>query len=83
VKQGHDHIIEMLVDAGAQLCLEPERGCRALCEAVVATDLAALRRLLFAGAQASWAGPDGVTALHIAAADGNLAAAQVFVCLSA
>lgn len=44
---------------------------------VVESDLVGLRRLLAAGARPDWCDYDGRAPLHVAAAEGNLAAVQV------
>ncbi len=74
VLQGHDHAMELLLDVGAPLGMDQPRACAALCQAVVAGDMACLRRLLRAGARGSSSGLDGMTPLHMAAVEGNLAA---------
>jgi hypothetical protein len=65
-----------LVWAGACLCMPPVMAAAYLCTAVYDGDSLKLRRLLHAGANANAADYDKRTALHIAAADGNLPAVR-------
>eukprot|EP00775_Hariotina_reticulata_P006152 gene6152-6389_t len=79
VKAGHDDVIDALVWAGARLCMPPVMAAAYLCTAVYDGDTLKLKRLLQAGANANAADYDKRTALHIAAADGNLPAVTVLV----
>jgi hypothetical protein len=64
---------------GAHLLMSPVTTAAHLCTAVFDGDLQLLRRLLQAGATPNAADYDNRTALHIAAADGNLSAVRVVV----
>jgi ankyrin repeat protein len=69
----------LLLQAGAALQLPALQVAALMCSAVYEGDARLLRRLLRAGAPAGAADYDGRTALHIAAAEGNLAMVQLLV----
>jgi CRP-like cAMP-binding protein len=83
-KHGHDDIIDLLVKSGAKLGVvegsaKQEKMASLLCSTVHSGDLKLLRRLLRAGADVNAADYDGRTALHIAAAEGNVPAVELLV----
>ncbi|KAG7671633.1 putative Potassium channel AKT2 [Nannochloris sp. 'desiccata'] len=82
-KHGHDDVIDVLVESGAKLGVnlttKQENIANLLCSTVHSGDLKLLRRLLRAGANVDAVDYDGRTALHIAAAEGNVPAVEVLV----
>jgi ankyrin repeat protein/CRP-like cAMP-binding protein len=81
-KHGHDDVIDVLVKAGAQLGSSTQQSGKMailLCSTVYNGDLKLLRRLLRAGADVDAVDYDGRTALHIAAAEGNVPAVELLV----
>lgn len=73
-KAGHDDIITVLRNKGGRLGLDSVNQAQALCSAVFKGDIMYMRRLLRCGANPNAVDYDKRTALHIAAADGNLPA---------
>lgn len=67
-------VCRLLLEHGARLQMSSITMSAHLCTCVFEGDLTLLRRLLRAGADPDAADYDKRTALHIAAADGNLAA---------
>ena len=81
-KHGHDDVIDVLVKAGGNLGKAESNHvmiANLLCTTVHSGDLKLLRRLLRAGADVNAADYDGRTALHIAAAEGNVPAVELLV----
>jgi ankyrin repeat protein len=72
VKAGHMDIMNMLVEAGAQLCLSPGDLAGQLCSLVNDGNEQLLGRYITAGADVNVGDYDDRTALHIAAAEGKL-----------
>ncbi|XP_049393725.1 potassium channel SKOR-like [Solanum stenotomum] len=68
VKNGHDHVASLLVEAGALLGIDNDGTC--LCEAVAKRDLEYLRRLLANGINPNSKNYDFRTPLHLAASEG-------------
>jgi ankyrin repeat protein len=73
-KASHDDILHLLLARGAKLGLDPAGQAQALCDAVARGDINMLSRLIKCGADANAVDYDRMTALHIAAAEGNLQA---------
>lgn len=67
----------LLMRHNGRLMMTPVMTASALCTAVFDGDMPLLRRLLHAGANPNAGDYDKRTALHIAAADGNLPAVRV------
>jgi ankyrin repeat protein len=78
-KNGHDETMEVLLDHDAQLARSEGLAASTLCQVVCNGDIMTLRRLLKAGIQVNAADYDKRTAVHIAAAEGNVAAMRVLV----
>eukprot|EP00775_Hariotina_reticulata_P006155 gene6155-6392_t len=78
-KASHDDILHLLLARGAKLGLDSAGQAQALCDAVSRGDINMLFRLIKCGADANSVDYDRMTALHIAAAEGNLQAAKVLV----
>lgn len=76
---GHDDVAALLVERGARLHLQGTALAARLCSLVHAGDIVALKRLLAVGADPAAADYDLRTALHVAAADGSLAAVKALV----
>ncbi|XP_019243477.1 PREDICTED: potassium channel SKOR-like isoform X1 [Nicotiana attenuata] len=68
VKNGHDHVASLLMEAGALLGIDNDGTC--LCEAVAKRDLDYLRRLLDSGINPNSKNYDFRTPLHLAASEG-------------
>ena len=64
--QGHERVVELLLQRGAEIDLQSSEGLTALIIATNWSQLAAVRRLLRAGADTTLRGEDGKTALMIA-----------------
>lgn len=77
VKNGHEPVMDLLFQYGADLCMPESRAASVLCQAVFDGDILFLRRLLKAGIDINAADYDKRTAAHIAAAEGNVAAIRV------
>lgn len=77
----HDGIIQLMLEHGGTLDLESlqVKLATVLCTAVYSGDVQLLRRLLMAKAPADCGDYDRRTALHIAAAEGNVPAARVLL----
>jgi ankyrin repeat protein len=71
-------ICRVLLEGGALMVIHPVMASAHLCTAVFDGDLLLLKRLLLAGVDVDAADYDRRTALHIAAADGNLGAVRGF-----
>jgi ankyrin repeat protein len=76
---GQDDLVELLLAAGARLAGDPVADAARLCGCVFSGDLPLLRRLLRCGLAADAGDYDRRTALHVAAAEGNLAAVRLLV----
>ncbi|KAK6794848.1 hypothetical protein RDI58_008301 [Solanum bulbocastanum] len=68
VKNGHDHVASLLMEAGALLGIDNDGTC--LCETVAKRDLEYLRRLLANGINPNSKNYDFRTPLHLAASEG-------------
>ncbi|XP_075112151.1 potassium channel SKOR-like isoform X2 [Nicotiana tabacum] len=68
VKNGHDQVASLLMEAGALLGIDNDGTC--LCEAVAKRDLDYLRRLLDSGINPNSKNYDFRTPLHLAASEG-------------
>lgn len=68
VKNSHDHVASLLVEAGALLGIDNDGTC--LCEAVARRDVEYLRRLLANGINPNSKNYDFRTPLHLAASEG-------------
>ncbi|KAI2489466.1 voltage-gated potassium channel [Fragilaria crotonensis] len=78
-KNGHDETMEVLLDHDAQLAMSEGLAASTLCQVVYDRDIMTLKRLLKAGIHVNAADYDKRTAVHIAAAEGNVAAMRVLV----
>ena len=78
-KNGHDDTLDVLLDHGAKLKMNGELAASTLCQAVYDNDITSLGRLLRAGIPVDAADYDKRTALHIAAAEGNVVALRLLV----
>ncbi|KAI8470071.1 MAG: ankyrin repeat-containing domain protein [Monoraphidium minutum] len=78
-RAGQDDIINALSARGAKLGLDPVATALELCKCAMRGDGPLLSRLLRCGADPAAKDTDQDTALHIAAAEGNLPACQVLV----
>ena len=79
VKNGHEQTIDALIARGAKLCMSESLAASVLCQAVFDGDILFLKRLLRAKIQVNAADYDKRAAVHIAAAEGNVAALKVLV----
>ena len=77
-KSGNATVVADLLRYGARLNMEPSSLAGQLCRAVYEGDMRLLYRLVHAGANVSISDYDGRTALHVACAEGNLAAVSVY-----
>ena len=78
-RNGHTDSMALLINHGAKLCMEQHQAASTLCQAVFDGDIVRLRRLLEAGIQVDAFDYDKRAAVHIAAAEGNMAALQLLV----
>ncbi|GLC57329.1 hypothetical protein PLESTB_001212500 [Pleodorina starrii] len=78
-KAGKDRVIDLLLAYGATLNMDPMKIAGIVCTAVYDGDLVKLRRLLRSGAPPDACDYDKRSALHIAGAEGNLAAVKLLV----
>ncbi|GFR50887.1 hypothetical protein Agub_g13177, partial [Astrephomene gubernaculifera] len=78
-KAGNDKEIELLLNYGASLGVNSLQVAGTMCTAVFEGDLIKLRRLLRAGAPPDACDYDRRSALHIAGAEGNLAAVKLLI----
>lgn len=76
-KNGSPAVIADLLRHGARLNVEPNQMAGSLCRAVYDGDMRLLHRMVHAGANVAASDYDGRTALHVAAAEGNVAAVKV------
>lgn len=76
---GHEEVMQVLMGNQGQLCLAEARAASILCQAVFDGDIMLLSRLIRAGANVNAGDYDKRTAVHIAAAEGNVAALKVLV----
>ena len=76
---GHEEALQVLLDHDATLCLSESQAASVLCQAVFDGDVMRLRHLIRAGIQVNAGDYDRRTGVHIAAAEGNLAALKVLV----
>ena len=83
VKNGHDGTIEILLKHNAKLCMTESLAASTLCQAVFDGDILMLKRLLKANIDANAGDYDKRTAIHIAAAEGSVAAVRVLVAYGA
>ena len=79
VKGGHSDITQLLLTAGANLCLSGSDLSGRLCSLAAAEDVAMLRRYIAAGADVNVGDYDRRTALHIAAAEGKVEVVKLLV----
>ncbi|KAG2444345.1 hypothetical protein HXX76_001101 [Chlamydomonas incerta] len=79
VKAGHDKVIDLLLGYGATIGMDGLAVAGTMCTAVFEGDLVKLQRLLKAGAPPDACDYDKRCALHIAGAEGNLAAVKLLV----
>ncbi|GLI61751.1 hypothetical protein VaNZ11_004203 [Volvox africanus] len=79
VKNAHDSVIDVLLGYGATLAMDPMAVASSMCTAVYEGDLIKLRRLLRSGAPPDACDYDKRSALHIAGAEGNLAAVKLLI----
>jgi hypothetical protein len=78
-KYGHEQVEDLLLKAGAKLCIQESQAASILCQAVFDGNIMLLKRLVKAGINVNAADYDKRTASHIAAAEGNTAAIRVLV----
>ncbi|KAG2447079.1 hypothetical protein HYH02_007829 [Chlamydomonas schloesseri] len=78
-KGAHDKIVDLLLAFDAELGAEGLAVASELCTAVYRKDLVKLKRLLRAGAPPDSCDYDRRSALHIAGAEGNLAAVKIMI----
>ena len=78
-RNGHEDIMEALLAKGAKLCMEESLAASVLDQAVFDGDILLLRRLLKAKIQVDASDYDKRTAVHLAAAEGNLSALKLLV----
>jgi len=78
-RNGNEDIMEALLAKGAKLCMNDSLAASVLDQAVFDGDILLLRRLLMAKIQVDASDYDKRTAVHIAAAEGNLAALKLLV----
>ena len=78
-KNGHEECMEELLKNGATLCMQESAAAVALCQTVFDGDIVKLRRLLQAKIPVNACDYDKRAAVHIAAAEGNLAALKLLV----
>ena len=76
-KSGNDEVEELLLNAGAELCMQDSQAASVLCQAVFDGNIMLLKRLVKAGINVNAADYDKRTAAHIAAAEGNVAAIRI------
>ncbi|KAG2444347.1 hypothetical protein HXX76_001103 [Chlamydomonas incerta] len=78
-KGAHDKIVDLMLAFDAELGAEGLAVAADLCTAVYRKDLVKLKRLLRAGAPPDSCDYDKRSALHIAGAEGNLAAVKILI----
>ena len=76
-KNGNEHVMQLLSENGAKLCMSESQSASVLCQAVFDGDILLLKRLLKAGIDINAADYDKWTASHIASAEGNVAAIRI------
>ncbi|KAK9901237.1 hypothetical protein WJX75_001780 [Coccomyxa subellipsoidea] len=79
VRNGHDSIVSLLRSCGAELDLPSTEAAAHVCTCVFDCNVPLLRRFIKAGIAVNAGNFDKRTALHVAAAEGNLAAVRVLV----
>ncbi|KAG2444346.1 hypothetical protein HXX76_001102 [Chlamydomonas incerta] len=79
VKNSHDDVIDLLLSYGGTLGMDEMAVASTMCTAVFEGDLVKLKRLLHSGAPPNACDYDKRCALHIAGAEGNLAAVKLLV----
>ena len=79
VKNGHRETMDIIIENGGELCMEEATAASVLCQTVFNGDTLLLKRLLKAKIQVNAGDYDRRTAVHIAAAEGNLVALKVLV----
>ncbi|KAG2447078.1 hypothetical protein HYH02_007828 [Chlamydomonas schloesseri] len=79
VKNSHDNVIDLLLSYGGTLGMDEMAVASTMCTAVFEGDLVKLKRLLHSGAPPNACDYDKRCALHIAGAEGNLAAVKLLV----
>lgn len=77
IKNGHDHVVALLVKAGASLNIDSAGSC--LCMAVARGDLDFLRRALANGINPNSKNYDLRTPLHLAASEGLYSMAYILI----
>ena len=78
-RNGHDDTMAVLLKNGAQLCMPEKLAASILDQAVFDGDITLLRRLLKAKIQVNALDYDKRGAVHLAAAEANLAALKLLV----
>jgi CRP-like cAMP-binding protein len=78
-RNGHDESMRILVNHGAKLAMTGAAAASRACQAVFDGDMLTLRRLLNAGLPVNAGDYDKRRAVHIAAAEGNVAALKIMV----
>lgn len=78
-QHGHEHLVDLLLRHNGSVGKEGVDEAFLLCTCVFSGELGLLRRLLRAGAHTDAGDYDKRTALHIAAAEGNLPAVETLV----
>lgn len=78
-RMGHEGVMKVLLDHGASLCMSETLAASTLDQSVFDGDIALLRRLLDARIPVNAADYDQRRAVHIAAAEGNVAALKLMV----
>ncbi|CAL8470996.1 g10538 [Coccomyxa elongata] len=79
VRNAHDSIVSLLRSCGAELDLPSTEAAAHLCTCVFDCNVPLLRRYIKAGISVNAGNFDKRTPLHVAAAEGNLAAVRVLV----
>ncbi|KAG2447077.1 hypothetical protein HYH02_007827 [Chlamydomonas schloesseri] len=79
VKAGYDKVVDLLLGYGASIGMDGFAVAGTMCTAVFEGDLVKLQRLLKSGAPPDACDYDKRCALHIAGAEGNLAAVKLLV----
>ena len=80
VREKHSDVVQVLIDAGADIETKNDEGCSPLLEAIFLGELTIVTKLVKAGADVRAADAERNTCLHLAAYHGHTDAVRYLVC---